>query len=133
MANLVYPKYRKASVSGGANTDLIAGNVKAVMVDGADYSYSATHEFLSDIIAGARVGTTGNLTGKSITDGALFDAADIVISTVSGDPTELLAIYIDTGVEGTSRLVALIDTGVTYTPNGNNVNIAWNAGGIIQF
>jgi hypothetical protein len=133
MANLVYPKYRKACVNGSANTDLIGGNVIAIMIDGADYTYSATHEFYSDIPAGARVGISGNLAGKTVSDAALFDANDIVISAVTGDPTEIVALVINTGVEGTSRIVAYIDTGVTYTPNGNNVNVAWNAGGIIQF
>ena len=42
-------------------------------------------------------------------------------------------IYIDTGVAGTSRLIAYIDTGVTglpVTPNGGDINITWDAAGI---
>ena len=45
----------------------------------------------------------------------------------------LPVIYIDTGVAGTSRLVAYIDTGVTnlpVTPNGGDITITWNASGI---
>ena len=42
-------------------------------------------------------------------------------------------IYIDTGVAGTSRLIAYIDTGVAglpVTPNGGDINITWDAAGI---
>ncbi len=33
MANAIYPKYKQAALSGGANHDLSAGNVKALLVD----------------------------------------------------------------------------------------------------
>lgn len=39
-------------------------------------------------------------------------------------------VYIDTGVAGTLRLIAYIDTGVTglpVTPNGGDINITWDA------
>lgn len=134
MANLIYPKYKEALVQGGANISLSSGNVKAILVDLADYTYSAAHDFLDDVPVAARVATSPNFTTKTTTNG-LFDADDIVFSTVSGDQSEALIIYIDTGVESTSRLVCLLDTGVTglpVTPNGGNINVAWNASGIFQ-
>lgn len=134
MANLIYPKYKEALIQGATNISLSSGNVKTVLIDLADYSYSATHQFLSDVAAAGRVATSANMTTKTTTNG-LFDADDVSFSSVTGDQSEALIIYIDTGTESTSRLVAFFDTGVTglpVTPNGGNINVAWNASGIFQ-
>lgn len=132
MANAVYPKYKEAIISGGSNTNLSSGTVKVILVDTADYTYSASHEFLSSVPSGARVATSSALGSKSVTNG-VFDAADFTFSSVTGDQSEALIIYIDTGVEGTSRLVAYIDTGVTglpVTPSGSDIDVVFNASGI---
>jgi hypothetical protein len=73
------------------------------------------------------------MTNTTVTDG-LFDADDVTLVAVAGDVSEALIIYIHTGVESTSRLVAYIDsaTGLPITPNGGNINIVWNASGIFQ-
>lgn len=133
MSNVIYPKYKEALIDALSNVDLNNGNVKVVLVDLADYTYSSAHDFLDDVPSGARVATSGNLASKTITNG-VFDAADVVLSAVTGDQSEALIIYIDTGTESTSRLVAFIDTGVTglpVTPNGGDINITWNASGIL--
>lgn len=133
MANALYPKWKEAIQQATANSSL-AGNVKALLVDLADYTYSASHEFLSDVAIAGRVASSGNLASKTFTNG-LFDAADATFTAVTGDVSEALIIYVDTGVVGTSRLVAYFDTGVTglpITPNGRDINIQWNASGIFQ-
>ena len=129
MANLLYPKYKEACLNGDG--DLASTDVKAVLVDTADYTYNAAHEFLDDIPAGAREGTTGNLASKTITDG-VFDAADIALPDDGGDQAEALILYVDTGVEGTSRLIAYIDTatGLPITPDSTADTIQWHASGI---
>lgn len=132
MANVIYPKWKEAVLNGGTNVAL-SGTVKVTLVDLADYTYSAAHDFIDDVPAGARV-ATATLGTKTYTNG-LFDAADATFTTVTGDVSEALIFWIDTGVEGTSRLFAYIDTGVTglpVTPNGGNINIIWNASGIFQ-
>ena len=132
MANKVYPKYKEALLTGSSNISLSSGDVKVILVDLADYTYSDAHDFLDDVPAGARVSTSANLGTKSVTDGT-FDAADTSFSSVTGDVSEALIVYIDTGVAGTSRLVAFLDTGVTglpVTPNGGDINLAFNASGI---
>lgn len=132
MANAIYPKFKEARMGGGANTNLLTGNVKAIVVDLADYTYSATHEFLSDVLAAARVATSGNLASKTVTNGT-FDCADWVWSAVTGDQSEAIIVYVDTGVETTSRLVAFLDTGVTglpVLPNGGNINFTVDAAGL---
>jgi len=109
--------------------DLEADTIKAVLVDTADYTVDlAAHDFLDDIPGAARV-ATGTLASKSIT-ARVFDAADLVLSAVSGDPSEAIVLYKDTGNEATSRLIAYIDsaTGLPVTPNGGDLNIGWDNG-----
>lgn len=132
MANAIYPLYKQALLDASSNVDLNDGDVRVILVDTNDYTYSASHDFLDDVPGGARVATSTALQNTTVTNGT-FDADDIALSSVSGDQSEALIIYIHTGTEGTSRLVAYIDTGVTglpITPNGGNINIAWNASGI---
>ena len=134
MANAIYPAFKQALLEQPANSSLSAGNVKCVLVDLADYTYSAAHDFLDDIAAGGRVATSGNLASKTFTAG-LFDAADASFTAVTGDVSEAMVVYIDTGVASTSRLVAFFDTGVTglpVTPNGGDINVTFNASGIFQ-
>lgn len=129
MANAIYPKAKETALQGGLN--MSAGNVKAVLVDGADYTYSASHQFLSDVAGAGRVATSGNLGTKTFTSGT-FDSADFAFTAVTGDPCEILIVYVDTGVAGTSPLVAYYDTGVTglpVTPNGGDINVTVNASG----
>lgn len=128
MANALYAKGRENILNGSIN--LSADNLKAVLVDAADYTVNlATHQFLSDIAAGGRVATSGNLTSKTFTAG-LFDAADALFTAVTGDPSEIVVIYQDTGTAGTSRLIAYIDTatGLEVTPTGQDILVAWDNG-----
>lgn len=128
MANAIYPKAKKAFQAG--LIDLTAVNVRAIMVDGADYTYSATHEFLSDVPAGARVAVSGNLSSKALGDDGSFDSADPSLVGVSGDPTEILILYVHTGTDGTSRLLAYYDNAeVAATPDGGNFNVLVPSGG----
>ena len=128
MANVLYPKAKEALLAGDLALD--TDNIKAVLVDTATYTYSTAHDFLDDIPVGERVATSANLTTKTITGGA-FDSDDLVFATVTGDPSEALVIYQDSGVAATSKLIAYIDTatGLPVTPDGTNINVAVNAGG----
>ena len=116
--------------------DWSTDNIKVVMVDhGTDTPVPATDQFLSDILAGARVATSGNLASKTVTAGVV-DAADITITAVTGATVESLVVYKDTGVASTSPLIAYIDTtsdaSLPFTPNGGDVTISWNASGIVR-
>lgn len=133
MANALYPKWKEALLQAGSNSSL-GGTVKAVLLDLADYTYSAAHDFMDDVPSGARVGTAQTLGSKTFTNG-LFDAADVTFPAVTGDQSEAILIYIDTGSDATSRPVCFLDTGVTglpVTPNGGDIGITWNASGIFQ-
>lgn len=132
MANAIYPLYKQALLDGDSNIDVNDGTVKVALVDTGTYTYSAAHQFLSDL--SGVVGTAQTIGSTTVTNG-LFDGADVTFTAVSGATVEALVIYIDTGVAGTSRLVAYIDTGVTglpVTPNGGDITVTWNASGIFQ-
>lgn len=108
MANKVLPKARERMLAGGLN--LLAGTVKAQLIDTAAYTYSDAHQFLSDIPSGARIGAPVTLSNKSITNG-VFDADDLAFSGLTSAPTiEALAYYVDTGTESTSPYFLFIDT-----------------------
>ncbi len=109
----------------------LGGTVKAVLVDTGTYTYSSSHEFLSDLSGTG--GTAQTIGSKTYTNG-VFDGADVTFTAVAGTVTyEAIVIYIDTGVAGTSRLVYYYDTsggGLPVTSNGGDIAITWNASGI---
>lgn len=128
MANALYPKAKEGFL--GADIDWTANDIKVVLVDTGAYTYDAAHDFLADIAAGARIATSGNLTGKTITNG-VADADDVTVAAVTGASVEALVIYQDTGNAATSRLIVYLDTGVTglpFTPNGGDAEIGWDDG-----
>lgn len=128
MANALYYKGREKFLDGAISWS--SDNIKCVLVDTATYSVDiANEEFLSAIPAGERVATSANFTTKTITNGTA-DADDVVFSSVSGDVSEALVIYKDTGVDTTSPLIAYIDTatGLPVTPNGGDVTVTWDNG-----
>jgi len=123
MANAIYPKAKENLLKG--NINLMSDTIKLVLVDGADYTYSTGHDALADIPAGARVGTSPALTGKTVTNG-VFDAANLTISNVTGDEFEIAILYVDSGSEATSFLMAYMDEQPSLIPNGGDVNINWS-------
>ncbi len=128
MANSLYNKGREGFMTGALN--LSSNDIRVILVDTADYTVNlATHDFLDDVPAGARVAVSSALGSKTVTDG-IFDAADVTFSSVTGDVSEALIIYYHTGTESTSRLIAYIDTatGLPVTPNGGNITVTWDNG-----
>ncbi len=130
MANAIFPKWKEAVMQASSNSSL-GGTVKAVLVDTGTYTYSSSHEFLSDLSGTG--GTAQTIGSKTYTNG-VFDGADVTFTAVAGTVTyEAIVIYIDTGVAGTSRLVYYYDTsggGLPVTSNGGDIAITWNASGI---
>jgi hypothetical protein len=130
MANAIYPKYKEAVLQSAANSNLLTGTVKAALIDTAVYTYSAAHEFLSSL--GGRIGTDQTLTTKTVTNGAFDSDNPTWAAVAAGTTVEAIVIYIDTGVAGTSRLVAYLDTGQTglpFTTNGGDVTFNVSAQG----
>jgi hypothetical protein len=132
MASALYDSY-KQSLLDSSCPDLDTGTIKVHLMDTADYTFSSAHNFEDDITASGEV-ATGTLDSTTIASGK-FDAADEVLSTVSGDSCEALVIFEDTaGAASTDPLVAYID-GFSVTPNGGDITLQWDSGanGIFAF
>lgn len=128
MANALYGKARESFLM--ADIDWLVDDIRVILVDVADYTVSIdVHDFLDDVPAAARVSVSGALAGKTATLG-VADASDVTFTAVTGDICEALVIYKHTGVEGTSNLIAYIDsaTGLPVTPNGGNIVVQWDDG-----
>lgn len=128
MANALYDLGREGFLGGDIDWD--ADNIKLLLRDENDDTPNlATDQYLSDILAAARVAISGNFTSKSKTLG-VANASNVTLSSVSGDESESVDIYQDTGTEGTSRLIANIDTatGLPVTPNGGDITVQWDTG-----
>ena len=129
MANGLYDKGREAFLAGDLDWD--GDVIKIILVDAADYTRDlANHDFLDDVAVAARVATSSALTSKTVAAG-VADAADVTLSSVTGDPSEEIIIFEDdAGAETADRLIANIDTatGLPVTPNGGDITVQWDSG-----
>jgi hypothetical protein len=138
MANFAFDAYKNMLFGTGTRVDLDADTIKAMFVDHADDTPLVTNDFIDDIASAARVPAIGScptLGTKTIGTVAVgvFDAADTVFTALTGDASESLILFKDTGTEATSDLIVRWDTatGLPLTPNGADVTVVWAAGGII--
>ena len=134
MANALYPLWKDALLDGVANADLTGTGttgVFAALIDTGTYTYSAAHDFYSDL--SGVVGTDVEVTSITTTAGVV-DGADITFTAVTGATVEAIVLYRkNAGANTTWYLIAYIDTGVSglpVTPNGGNITVTWNASGI---
>jgi hypothetical protein len=128
MANALYDKGREGFLDGSIDWD--TDNIRGILIDAADYTVNlATHDFLDDVAAGARVSVSGNMTGKTVTAG-VADGDNLPFTAVTGDSVEALILYKHTGSDATSRLIAYLDTGVgiPFTPSGADFLVVWDDG-----
>lgn len=130
MANAWYDAGLEAFAIGGAEWD--ADTHRLVGIDEADDPPNLTgDDNLGDILAGARVGESGNFSGEggaNSIDGYL-DADDVTVTSVTGDEFESFSIFVETGTETTSTLLLNFDTatGLPLTPDGGNITYTWQA------
>ncbi|THG87104.1 hypothetical protein E5198_00900 [Pseudomonas sp. A-1] len=128
MANTLYDKARQRFLE--AQINWMSDTIKCILVDTGAYTpQTAIHEYLADIPVSARIAGPVTLTAKS-TSGGAADAADCTFTSVSGPSIEAIIIYVDTGAENTSPLIAYIDTatGLPITPNGGDIIVTWDNG-----
>jgi len=122
MANALYDTAKAAMLRGEIN--LLSDDLVAYAVDTADYTFSASHEGLTDLTVAARVAVTGNLAGKAVSTSGNFDSDDPVLPSVTGDQFEAVVLYDVTS----DNLIGYYD-GLSQTPSGNNITINVNASG----
>ena len=127
MANALYGKAKESLLSG--EVDLPSDAVKFLMVS-SDYVVAIdTHEFVSDIGSGNIVARSGELDNKSVTLG-VFDADNKSVEEYGNSGFEYLILYVDSGSDATSRLLAYIDTAdglpVAATDGVASIAIQWS-------
>src|SRR3990167_8101287 len=139
MANYVNDSFRNQVLGTGARVDFDADTIKPMLVDHADDTPLVTDDFIDDILSAARVPAIAScpaLASKTIgvVGIGVFAAADTVFTSLSGDASESLILFKDSGgAESTMDLICRWDTatGLPLTPNGANVTVANAAGGIL--
>jgi hypothetical protein len=117
MANALYGKGKEKLLA-----PLMTGNVKAVLVSTAYTPNMGADEFFPAISTFV-IGTPVTLTNKSIAGGVFSsDNADFGILP-AGSTAKGVALYIDSGVPGTSPLYLFEDTitGFPFATNGGQV------------
>jgi hypothetical protein len=128
MANSLYSKGRESFLLGQILWGSDNIKVALVKIGGGHYVVNlATDQFLSIIAGGDIIATTANLGTKTSALGVAGAANTVFTAVGAGAAAGALVIYDDTGVAGTSRLIAYIDTaaGLPVTPNGSDINVAW--------
>lgn len=126
MSNSRYPLGLKALLDG--DIDLLVSTVSMQMYSGAAV-YDAAHDFLNDV-AGTKQGAAVAVTAKTTT-GGLFDGTVGSFNPPAAVTVIALVLYVDTGVDSTSRLVAWIDTkadgtALSIASDGSVFNLNWN-------
>lgn len=128
MANTLYDFARQRFLE--AQVNWLTDTIKVILVDTGAYTpQTSVHQYLADIPISARIAGPVTLTNKSTLGGAA-DAADCTFTSVTGASIEAIIIYVDSGVEATSALLAYIDTatGLPITPNGGDIIVTWDNG-----
>lgn len=132
MASAVYPKGIITIMSGGIN--LASLNINAYLLDTAVYTYSAAHQYRSDL-SGVVATATGNLASKTIgTVGTgVFDAADATVTAATGTHAEAVAVCVNRGgASSADDLLSYNELSSPVTPNGGDITVQWNASGIFS-
>lgn len=131
MANALYPTFKQGLLN--KEFDLDTDGIKMTLIDSADYTYDAAHDFYGggspDVPTAAKVSESPTLTSPTLALG-VFDTADFVFTAVTGDTCEALIGWDDTITD--DRLIVFYDTGFTgmpITPNGGNINVTVHASG----
>lgn len=95
---------------------------------------AGTHQYWSDIIASRATGTT-DITLASVTttidtgnSRVELDTSDVSLSTITTS-TNKYALWVDTGNNATSPIIATIDIASTLTPTSGTLAITVNAEG----
>jgi len=126
--NLLKGNFHFCSYSGGAASSSYAALISS------SYTYSAAHEFYSEISAHScsAAMALGSVTCATGT----LDAADSTFSSVpAGQTVQHLVIFQSSSAASTDWLLAHFDTGssggINITTNGGDITITWNASGIL--
>ena len=109
-------------------------DVRGILVDLAEYTFSAAHVDLSSVASGARVAESGAIGNKAISGGVL-SADDVAFSSVpAGDPVGAIVLFRQ-GVGDANRKLLFYIEFTPVTPNGGDITVKWDTGAnkIVKF
>lgn len=128
----LYTPFKESLLSQNPSVDLDTDTIKLALVNtGTDYTFSASDQFMSSVSSYS--GTTDQtLANKTVAGGVFDNTADITFTAVAIDGSktvDAVVLYKDTGVAGTSPVIAYFDLPAAITPNGTDIIITPNASG----
>jgi hypothetical protein len=134
MANSLYGKGRQSFLAQLPPIAWVTDTIKLLLVQitGAGTPYTVAinaDQFRADIPSGAEVAVSPAFTSNTAVLGTA-NSNNVTITAVSGNTIGAIVIFKDTGVRGTSPLIAYIDTatGLPLTPNGGDITVVWDTG-----
>lgn len=131
-------KYGKASVAiGSGSINLLTANIQAMLVSAAYAPLPNTDQYVSDIPPAAVIVRDSVLTGKGLTSsGVFFGTIPVFSSLVSAIKAAALVLYVNSGVDNTSRLLYYSSTGpgFPFLPQGFQYVVGYDQsnGGFFQ-
>ena len=137
-ADVIYNSFKQKIQDG--SLDLDTQTIKVALVTSGYTPDQDTHEDFADItneVSGTGYTAGGAaLANKSVTkdntdNEGVFDADDVTWSS-STITARGAIIYYDSGVAGTSWLIAYVDFGTDKSSNNGDFTISWNAEGILN-
>jgi hypothetical protein len=134
MTSQLYSKGREGFLDG--SIDWNTGTIKVSLLRG--YTFNDAHQVLSDVTgSGATIVATQTLTTPTVA-GGVANADPVTFNSVpTGTACSCYILYQSSAPGGgadlatsAQRLIAYIDdaTNLPVTPNGGNINIAWDSG-----
>ncbi len=135
MANALYDLARQSFLSQSPAIDWDTDNIKVILarISGGYTANLVTDQFVGNgttpIATANIISRSPNLASKTVALG-VADAAGTTFTAVSGAASGALVIFKDTASDATCPLICYIDTatGLPVTPNGGDINVAWNTG-----
>ncbi len=130
MADAVYPLGKEGMM--GGDIDLNTDDIRVILLK-SGYTYSAAHQYVSDLTPGSYEidRSASTMTSLDVSAG-VFDAADHTISAVAGgDTVEKFVIYKYNVADSAAALVYYNDqaTGLPLSTNGSDITLTWDSGG----
>ncbi len=121
----------------GARIDLDTDNLRFQLTDEGAAAFSAADQDLADIVAGLVTnGESANLSGTTVgvVGDGVWDHTAEVLTAVTGNESEAVNYYLESGTDGTSGLISNHDdwTNLPITPNGGNITVDPAAGGVFS-
>ncbi len=116
--------------------DLDTDDIREILYDEGADAFNAADQDIADILAGARIATSANLSSKTVgtVGDGVFDHVDEVHTSVTGASIESITYFKFNATETIAPLISNHDdwTNLPLTPNGGNITVAPAAGGVFS-